>query len=454
MIHKYIDRNELLAVLSEALDRVEIDVFGVTEHHAKRVAWLCVQMGRVLQMSDEELSDLATGALLHDSALIEYKNDYENGFLKKDADGRKHCVAGEENLKLIPGYHKLRGYVLYHHECADGSGTFGKTEDETPLGAQLIHIADEIDLKFTLGMRENDTKTDLDTKLAKIQAYVKKQQGRLFGKTASDAFLEILSKEQLVLTQSTTIENLKNSLLPMQISFMDNSTDMLQLAQLFARIIDYKSPFTKCHSIGIAEKAKQMATILGWKEETAVKLYFAGALHDIGKLFVDNAVLEKKGRLDAEEYRHIQTHADWTWKLLSKIQGFEEIRSWASYHHEKLNGQGYPFGRTAEELGEAERLLACLDIYQALTEDRPYKAGMKHSKAIGILTEMAEKGELDAYFVEQTDKAFGNGEVVEVEKTALFSCGICGYVHETDALSNGFVCPVCGAKETAFVRMM
>ena len=73
-----IDRNELLAVLSEALDRVEIDVFGVTEHHAKRVAWLCVQMGVKLGMTDEEISDLATAALLHDSALLEYKNDYEN----------------------------------------------------------------------------------------------------------------------------------------------------------------------------------------------------------------------------------------------------------------------------------------------------------------------------------------------------------------------------------------
>lgn len=459
-----IDRNELLAVLSEALDRVEIEVFGVTEHHAKRVAWLCVQMGRSLRMSEEEISDLATAALLHDSALIEYREDYEHGFLKTDADGRKHCVAGEENLKLIPGYHMLRGYVLYHHECADGSGPFGKKEEETPLGAQLIHIADEVDLKFALGkeyeeqVSKANSESHLYAKLENIQKYVKEQQGTLFGTTASEAFLRILSIEQLVLTQQNTLEQLKKHLLPMQISFTEHgesdSESLLCLAELFARIIDYKSPFTKCHSIGIAEKAKQMADALGWDEATGAKLYFAGALHDIGKLFVDNAVLEKPGRLDADEYQHIQTHADWTWKLLSKIQGLEEVQRWAAYHHEKLNGKGYPFGKTAEELGEKERLLACLDIYQALTEDRPYKTGMKHTKVIGILQEMAQKGELDAYFIEKIDELFGNGECAEAEKTALFTCEICGYVHETDAITKGFVCPVCGAKETAFSKML
>ncbi len=445
-----IDRNELLAVLSEALDRVEIEVFGVTEHHAKRVAWLCVQMGRALGMTEEEVSDLATAALLHDSALIEYQNDYENGFLRQDADGKKHCIAGEDNLKLIPGYHMLRGYVLYHHECADGSGPFGKKEEETPLGAQLIHIADEVDLKFALGTDSKES----EGKLAEIQTYVREQQGILFGITASQVFLEILSKEQLLLTQSNTMEQLKNNLLPMEISFTNKDNSIFNLAELFARIIDYKSPFTKYHSVGIAGKAKQMADSLGWDKATAAKLYFAGALHDIGKLFVNNAVLEKPGRLEADEYKHIQTHADWTWRLLSKIQGFEEIRCWAAYHHEKLNGKGYPFGKTAQELGEKERLLACLDIYQALTEDRPYKAGMPHKKAIAILQEMAQKEELDAYFVEEIAKKFGNGELAETEKTALFSCGICGYLHETDALEQGFVCPVCGAKETLFSRML
>ena len=81
---------------------------------------------------------------------------------------------------------------------------------------------------------------------------------------------------------------------------------------------------------------------------------------------------------------------------MSQVDGFEDIRDWATLHHEKLNGKGYPFGKTADELNEQERIMACVDIYQALTEERPYKKGMSHEKTCDILDEMAEKGFVDA----------------------------------------------------------
>ena len=197
-----------------------------------------------------------------------------------------------------------------------------------------------------------------------------------------------------------------------------------------------------------------MAKHYAYDTEKTEKLYLAGALHDIGKLLVKIEVLEKPGRLEETEYRHIQSHAYETYRLLSKINGLEEVRDWASYHHEKLNGKGYPFGKTANELSEEMRLLACLDIYQALTEDRPYKAGMPHAKAIGILMEMAEKGELDQTIVEEMDKVFADNSVIEdFEHMALFQCSICGYIYEGDVVPNRYVCPVCGQPEHKFYRI-
>ena len=93
--------------------------------------------------------------------------------------------------------------------------------------------------------------------------------------------------------------------------------------------------------------------------------------------------------------------------ILSEVEDFEEIRDWAALHHEKLDGSGYPFGRTAEELNEPERILACVDIYQALTEDRPYKKGMTHEQACGILEDMAQKGWIDAKITGQVRECFG-----------------------------------------------
>lgn len=436
-----IERNQLLTVLSEALDCVEKEVFGITDHHAKRVAWLCIRMGRKAGMSEEEISDVAVAALLHDNALNEYRMDYENGVLKEGATGREHCAAGEENLHLIPGCENLRGFVLYHHECADGSGAFGKKAEETPLGAQLVHIADEIDLEFSLGRcREEDYE--------KISAYIKEKTGTSFSKQAAELFLACLTKEVLEPVSDVNIEELVLNMKPIVI------TAHKGIAELFARIIDYKSPFTKDHSTGIAKKAEIMAEYYGYDAQKTEKLYMAGGLHDIGKLFVDIEVLEKPGRLDEEEYHHIQSHAYETYRLLSKIDGFEEIRDMASYHHEKLNGKGYPFGKQAEEMSQEMRLLACLDIYQALTEDRPYKSGMSHAKAIGILLELAEKGELDKDIILEIDKVFGDGaSVEETEKTALFQCPVCGHIYEGDVVPMGYVCPVCGQPEHKFYRI-
>lgn len=84
----------------------------------------------------------------------------------------------------------------------------------------------------------------------------------------------------------------------------------------------------------------------------------------------------------------------------------EDIRDWAALHHEKLDGTGYPFGKTGAELNRQERIMACIDIYQALTESRPYKAGMTHDEACAILENMVQKGWIDGGITEQIRKCF------------------------------------------------
>lgn len=440
-----IKRNQLIAVLSEALDRVEKEVRGVADYHAKRVAWLCIQMGRNVGMTESEISNLTVAALLHDSALNEYRQDYENGHLRQGVSGSAHCVAGENNLKLIFKEEiPMSGYVLYHHEKADGTGPFGKYADEVPVGAQFIHIADDVDAKFAMGCAD-------DAVYQRIEAYVAQEIGRSFSGTVADCFLQTVSVEALQELSDANMERFSFEELPSSIGNEEG------IAEFFARIIDYKSPFTKVHSLGVAGKAERLAESLGYDEEHAGKMYLAGALHDIGKLFVHSKVLEKPGRLDAAEYQHIQSHAYETYRLLSKIEGFEEIRDWASYHHEKLNGLGYPFGLSAEEMSEEARILACIDIYQALTEDRPYKAGMSHGKAVGILKELAGKGELDDGIVAQIEKVFENGGNAvndsATEVMALFQCPVCGYIYEGDALPYEYECPVCGQPGHKFGRV-
>ena len=432
-----IERTKLLTVLSEALDSVEKEFLGVTDHHAKRVALLCDRMAEQLGMEEEERSAVVTAALLHDSALTEYREGYGGATVPLGAL-QGHCVVGEENLALVPGA-VSRNFVLYHHERADGKGAFGKTAAETPLGAQLIHIADQLDRCHPVG----------STDCGKLRAFVERGRGTLFAENIADLALCVLTEELLESLSDAEIEAASPA-----VADVPCETDLRDLAKLFARIIDYKSAFTKAHSLGVAEKAERMAQHYGWDEAATEQIYCAGALHDIGKLMVDKDVLEKAGKLDEAEYRHIQSHAAETFRLLSKLESLGQIIPWASQHHEKLNGKGYPMGLTAAELDEKSRLLACLDIYQALTEDRPYKAGMSHAKAISILRELAEKGELDAAITEDIDRVFHvEGEEEAVLKTALFQCSVCGHIYEGDTMPVTYICPVCGQRETAFLRI-
>ena len=145
---------------------------------------------------------------------------------------------------------------------------------------------------------------------------------------------------------------------------------------------------------------------MGLEQKTSEKMYLAGALHDIGKVAVGNEILEKPGRLTDEEFTIMKHHAAYTYYILSEIDDFEELRDWAAFHHERLDGTGYPFGKTAAELNTQERMMACIDIYQALTESRPYKQGMSHEKACEILWDMAKKGWLDETIVKQVEDCF------------------------------------------------
>lgn len=187
------------------------------------------------------------------------------------------------------------------------------------------------------------------------------------------------------------------------------SREVRNLATLFARIVDFKRHYTCRHSIGVAENAENMAKFYGFPEDKKTRFYLAGALHDIGKLMIPNEILQKPAKLTDEEYLVMKRHVIYTYQILSQIhsKGMDEVVRWASNHHEKINGEGYPNGLTAKNLSKEEQIMTCCDIYQALTEKRAYKAGFSHEKAMEIMREMVLHGDLDNSIVEDMDQVFG-----------------------------------------------
>ncbi len=162
-----------------------------------------------------------------------------------------------------------------------------------------------------------------------------------------------------------------------------------------AASIDARSPFTAGHSERVTEYALKLGKAMALDLEEMELLKYAAMMHDLGKIGVSDAVLNKPGRLTKEEYEEIKGHAQRTYEILSKMRfsrPLRDIPQLASAHHERLNGSGYPQGLAGDEISLVPRILAVVDVYEALTAtDRPYRKAFTPEEAIQILEE--EKGQ-------------------------------------------------------------
>ena len=387
----------LVAACSYALDCVETELVHVTSRHAKRVAYMSVCVAEQFGICGKDLQDLAVYALLHDNALTQYIQEELHSNLTDMKEMPRigvHCSIGEENIQGFPFHTDVKNVILYHHENADGSGPFGKKSEEVPLFSRIIHLCDLLDQACCRKAFTTETWEWAKDVLKRIR-------GTMVDEECAEAFEKIFSEEYFLSLGGNFEASLWNKV-PRQKQELDFS-QIKKLAGFFAKIVDYKSPFTSTHSIGVAERAEKLSRYMGFDEETVQKMYLAGALHDIGKVAVGNEILEKPDRLTDAEFAVMKHHAAYTYNILSEIDDFEEIRDFAAFHHERLDGTGYPFGKDASELNVQERMMACIDIYQALTESRPYKKGMSHERACEILKNMADKGWLDMDIIDKIE---------------------------------------------------
>jgi HD-GYP domain-containing protein (c-di-GMP phosphodiesterase class II) len=159
-----------------------------------------------------------------------------------------------------------------------------------------------------------------------------------------------------------------------------------RIAHAFAGIVDAKTPFTARHSEGVAEIATALGAALGFDAIGQRRLTRAGLLHDIGKLGVSNRILDKPGKLDADEWAAMRRHPLWTLEILERIPAFADLADVAANHHEKLDGSGYGRGLAAPDLTLEARVLVVADIAEALTATRPYREALPIAKVLDIMS--------------------------------------------------------------------
>jgi HD-GYP domain-containing protein (c-di-GMP phosphodiesterase class II) len=159
------------------------------------------------------------------------------------------------------------------------------------------------------------------------------------------------------------------------------------IADAFGQVIDAKSPYTAGHSRRVGHLSKSMAKAFGMSPDRTGWLRRAAVLHDVGKLGVSSAILEKPASLDQREWvemRHLASH---TRAILGRIGALADLADVAAAHHERLDGTGYPLALSGSAISRETRIITTCDFYDALVSDRPYRAALSVDAAIDIMTE-------------------------------------------------------------------
>ncbi len=379
---------DLVLCLSQAVDLVSP---LVADHH-KRTAQIAYGLGMQMKLSQTELHDLIIAAALHDVGGLTRKDrlvalDFEY------QDPYGHSVMGYLLLDSFPPFHFPARIVRFHHvPWMNGEGA---NFDGLPVSraSHLLQLADRVAVLI-------DTNTDVLEQVNGIVEKIRAQSGERFVPEQVDA-LEALAEKEAFWLDAVYLQQI--NVLSRRLKWEElriSADEFLGLTNLFRRIIDFRSQFTASHSAGVAAVAEILAKASGFSPADCRVIHLSGLMHDLGKLAVPAEVLEKPGKLTREEFALIRRHTYYTFHLLEPLKVLDVIRVWASFHHERMDGHGYPFHLDENELPLGSRIVSVADIFTALTEDRPYRAGMTCAIAVEILSDAISQHRLDRRVVE------------------------------------------------------
>lgn len=191
--------------------------------------------------------------------------------------------------------------------------------------------------------------------------------------------------------QQGVIRNVKRLGLDRGMGFKSDGltrADQTKLLRNLATALERGDQYTHGHSQRVARHAYQMAKVLQLPRKQCEKVRLAALLHDLGKLEVSRDVLNKPGRLSQDEFEHIKTHPGAGADMVA-ILGDDELTAMVRYHHERMDGTGYPENRSGREIPMGARIIAVADTFDAITSKRPYRGAQKHKVAMEILSKEA-----------------------------------------------------------------
>lgn len=415
--------SELIGALSHALDMTE----GQPPGHCVRCCWIGVHIGRDIGLDESSLWELYYTLLLKDlgcssnAARIcelyladdhRFKHDFKrvdgslpqvlNFVLRhtglkaglaerfrailtifRDGDRiaqeliQTRCQRGADIARQLRFSERVAMGVHALDEHWNGGGRPDRLAGEAiPLFARIALLAQVVDVFHTA----DGSAAALAEAEARAGSWFDPALVAALGRVAADpAFWAMLSDPQL----DAAVFALEPG--RVEVALDDDYLD--EIAAAFGRVVDAKSPYTSGHSARVALYTDMVAEAMGLSAERRRWLKRGALLHDVGKLGVSNAILDKPGKLDADEWAAVQLHAAHTETILMRIPAFAELARISGAHHERLDGGGYPRGLTAESIPLETRIITTADIFDAITAERPYRGAVPIPKTLEIMAE-------------------------------------------------------------------
>ena len=415
--------SELMGALSHALDITE----GQPEGHCVRCCWIGMHIGQALALPSQQLWELYYTLLLKDLGCssnasricelyltddLSFKRDFKwvdgslpqvlrfvlrntgasSGLLDRlkalggilsngDAIAQElvqtRCTRGADIARQLRFPESVAQGVHSLDEHWNGQGRPQALAGKAiPLYARIALLAQVVDI-----VNRSDGQVAATTE-------VRHRRGNWFDPDLVDAFLAVAGAASFWDTLNSP--ELEASVFALEPGGHEAALDedyLDDIAEAFGQVVDAKSPFTAGHSARVGLYTALLSESLDLPESRRRWLKRGALLHDVGKLGVSNAILDKPGKLDEAEWAAVRRHAVYTGSILGRIRIFDELARVSAAHHERLDGGGYPQGLKAADIALETRIITTADIFDAITAERPYRGAVPVEKTLVIMAE-------------------------------------------------------------------